>query len=100
MAGVDGARRAGFLAFGRKLGLLFQIADDILDMTGTARALGKSPGKDASTGKLTYPAVYGLDQAVVVRDGLAVELARDAAGLEGRDGILAALAEFVASRDR
>jgi len=100
LAGVDNARRASFLAFGRKLGLLFQIADDILDVTGTAAALGKSPGKDATAGKLTYPAVYGLTQAVAERDRLAVELHREAADLEGADGVLAALADFVASRDR
>ncbi|MCA1556628.1 MAG: polyprenyl synthetase family protein, partial [Acidobacteria bacterium] len=43
------------------LGLLFQITDDLLDVTATVEALGKTPGKDACAQKATYPALYGLD---------------------------------------
>jgi geranylgeranyl pyrophosphate synthase len=43
------------------LGLLFQITDDLLDVTATAEDLGKTPGKDARSRKATYPALYGLD---------------------------------------
>ena len=43
------------------LGLLFQITDDLLDVTATAADLGKTPGKDARTKKATYPALYGID---------------------------------------
>jgi geranylgeranyl diphosphate synthase, type II len=43
------------------LGLLFQITDDLLDVTATAKDLGKTPGKDARSRKATYPALYGLD---------------------------------------
>lgn len=45
--------------FGEIVGLAFQIADDLLDMTGDLKTLGKTPGKDAATGKLTWVAVYG-----------------------------------------
>ncbi len=45
------------------LGLLFQITDDLLDVTATAEDLGKTPGKDARARKATYPALYGLDAA-------------------------------------
>ncbi|HEY0405513.1 MAG TPA: farnesyl diphosphate synthase [Pyrinomonadaceae bacterium] len=45
------------------LGLLFQITDDLLDVTATAADLGKTPGKDARSSKATYPSVYGLDPA-------------------------------------
>jgi geranylgeranyl diphosphate synthase type II len=44
------------------LGLLFQITDDLLDVTATAADLGKTPGKDARAEKATYPALYGLEQ--------------------------------------
>lgn len=44
-----------------EFGLAFQIVDDILDVEGASAALGKTAGKDAATGKLTYPALYGLD---------------------------------------
>ena len=49
--------------YGIKLGLCFQIADDILDITSTTDELGKTIGKDQSQGKLTYPALKGLEQS-------------------------------------
>jgi geranylgeranyl pyrophosphate synthase len=45
------------------LGLLFQITDDLLDVTATVEALGKTPGKDARAQKATYPALHGLEEA-------------------------------------
>jgi len=45
------------------LGLLFQITDDLLDVTASAADLGKTPGKDARSQKATYPALYGLEAA-------------------------------------
>ncbi len=50
-------------AFGRALGLAFQVIDDILDETATSEELGKTAGKDAAAAKATYPAVIGLDAA-------------------------------------
>jgi len=47
-------------AFGEQYGLLFQITDDILDVEGDPVLMGKTLGKDAQNGKLTYPAIYGL----------------------------------------
>ena len=52
-----------FRAFAAELGLLFQIVDDILDVTGTDAALGKPRGSDERHGKLTYVSQYGLDGA-------------------------------------
>jgi len=49
--------------FGKKLGLAFQIVDDILDVEGDAETLGKSTGKDMKTKKATYPAVCGMKKA-------------------------------------
>src|SRR5580658_8750768 len=50
--------------FGRKAGLAFQIADDVLDMTIDSAQLGKTAGKDAATEKATWPAVFGVDQSL------------------------------------
>jgi geranylgeranyl diphosphate synthase, type II len=97
---VDATLRQAFARFGAGLGLLFQIADDILDVTGTASTLGKSPGKDAAAGKLTYPAVFGLDAARSELQRLARVLDAQACELEGREGALAALVDYVARRDR
>jgi geranylgeranyl diphosphate synthase, type II len=65
---VGGARDpsptlSGFRAFAAELGVLFQIVDDILDVTGTDAALGKPRGSDERHGKLTYVTRYGLDGA-------------------------------------
>jgi geranylgeranyl diphosphate synthase type II len=63
-AGADAtAAIARFDAYGRAIGLAFQIIDDILDVTRTSEQLGKSAGKDVAQHKLTYPAVYGLDRS-------------------------------------
>jgi geranylgeranyl diphosphate synthase, type II len=56
-------RLPDFRAFAAELGLLFQIVDDILDVTGTADALGKPQGSDERHGKLTYVSQYGVDGA-------------------------------------
>jgi geranylgeranyl diphosphate synthase type II len=49
--------------YGLKLGLAFQVTDDLLDITGTTKELGKNTGKDEKAGKLTYPAVVGLEES-------------------------------------
>jgi geranylgeranyl diphosphate synthase, type II len=61
MAGADENAVAAVGEYGRHLGLAFQIVDDILDVEGQAKDLGKTAGKDAKAGKPTYPSVYGLD---------------------------------------
>ncbi|NLI75341.1 MAG: polyprenyl synthetase family protein [Candidatus Riflebacteria bacterium] len=63
LAGAVGEERALLRAWGEQIGLLFQIVDDILDVVGDAAALGKTPGKDVRTGKVTYPSLVGLDEA-------------------------------------
>ena len=100
LAGAGGGRRGEFREFGLRLGLLFQIADDILDVTGTAASLGKSPGKDAAAGKLTYPSVHGIDAARARLAELTRELAAQADALEGGNGVLRQLVEYVGRRDR
>jgi geranylgeranyl pyrophosphate synthase len=58
-AGPDGM--AAITRFAEDLGLIFQIVDDLLDVVGCPRTVGKSTGKDAEAGKLTYPAVLGVE---------------------------------------
>jgi len=57
--------------FGLKIGLGFQIADDILDVSSTSEQLGKTPGKDAKAGKVTYPAVVGMKKSKELQKKLA-----------------------------
>jgi geranylgeranyl diphosphate synthase, type II len=63
VAGLAEKEREPWAAFGADLGLLFQIVDDILDATGTVEELGKTPGKDEATGKITYVSLHGLEEA-------------------------------------
>jgi geranylgeranyl diphosphate synthase type II len=56
--------------FGEKLGLAFQIVDDILDIEGSKATLGKTIGKDAEVQKATYPSLYGLDKAKTMAEKL------------------------------
>jgi geranylgeranyl diphosphate synthase type II len=59
-AGADEEAIAGLGAFGNRIGLAFQIVDDVLDLEQTTEALGKDAGSDLAKGKATYPAVIGI----------------------------------------
>jgi geranylgeranyl diphosphate synthase type II len=88
-----------FRAFATELGVLFQIVDDILDVTGTDVALGKPQGSDERHGKVTYVSRYGLDEARAI----AAESHRNArAALQraasGRAEELTQITDFIATR--
>jgi geranylgeranyl diphosphate synthase type II len=63
VAGADDAALAALTRYGERLGLAFQIADDLLDITATPESAGKATGKDAAAGKNTYPALLGEEGA-------------------------------------
>ncbi|MEP7212940.1 MAG: polyprenyl synthetase family protein [Acidobacteriota bacterium] len=86
--------------YGAKLGLLFQITDDVLDVVQTTESLGKTAGKDASASKATYPAIFGIEgaRAAAVRaHGEAVEAI---SGLSKPAGRLREIADFIVDRQR
>jgi geranylgeranyl diphosphate synthase type II len=60
-AGADAAQLEAASSFGEHVGLAFQIIDDILDIEESSDSLGKTAGKDVAQGKITFPAVYGLE---------------------------------------
>jgi geranylgeranyl diphosphate synthase type II len=60
IAGASQSQIEQLRAYGERIGLAFQIADDILDVTSTSEQLGKTAGKDAAAHKATYPAIFGL----------------------------------------
>jgi geranylgeranyl diphosphate synthase type II len=62
-ANADARKLLAVTRFGQRLGLAFQIIDDILDVTQTSEILGKSAGKDVAAKKATYPAVIGLEKS-------------------------------------
>jgi geranylgeranyl diphosphate synthase, type II len=85
-------------AFSRDLGLLFQIVDDILDATGTAAELGKTPGKDEAAGKVTYVSLYGLDRARGLADEARTRVNESLQALPGDTSILAELVSAIRER--
>ncbi len=98
LAGAGPETEQAFAAFGADLGMAFQVADDILDATATAKELGKSPGKDEAVGKLTFVTLYGLERARTILDDLEARLGDRARQLEGPGGPLADLVHFVCRR--
>ena len=93
------ARRA-MAAFGRDLGLAFQIVDDLLDVEGSPDATGKAVGKDAAAGKATLVAVMGCKGARARADRLAVQAIASLAPFGESASGLRALARFVVERKR
>ncbi|MDQ4120116.1 MAG: polyprenyl synthetase family protein [Acidobacteriota bacterium] len=86
--------------YAAKLGLLFQIVDDLLDVSGTAQDLGKTPGKDARSEKATYPALYGLERA----QNLAAQTHQDCLAalseIEKPTALLREIADFILERKK
>jgi geranylgeranyl pyrophosphate synthase len=99
-AGANPTRIAALEAYGEAIGLAFQIADDVLDATADATRLGKTPGKDAAQGKLTWVALYGLDAARSEAARLVDEAGAALAVFGPAGQPLVQLARFVAERDR
>ena len=98
VAGLSPSEREPWATFGEELGLLFQIVDDILDATGTAAELGKTPGKDEAAGKVTYVSLHGLDRARDLADAARMRVNERLAGLPADTTVLAELVATI--RDR
>jgi geranylgeranyl diphosphate synthase type II len=88
-----------FRAFAGELGVLFQIVDDILDVTGSEETLGKQQGSDQRLGKRTYVTEFGLDGARRLADE-SHERAREAlvAAASAQAGELEQITDFIATR--
>jgi len=84
--------------YGMKIGLCFQISDDILDVQGSKEQLGKTAGKDARAGKLTYPSLVGLEKSVELEQKLTREAIETVEGFGGSGWILRSLAGALAGR--
>jgi geranylgeranyl diphosphate synthase type II len=89
-----------FDGFGRRLGLAFQITDDLLDVEGHAEQAGKRVGKDAARGKLTYPGLLGVAESRARAQRLGREARDCLAPLGPAAGRLLDLVALVLERDR
>lgn len=98
-AGADETLLSALERYGRHIGLAFQIADDVLDATASAEALGKRPS-DSDLGKSTYVSLHGVDEARRL-GGAEVDAALEALGAVHLDApALVSLAHYVIDRDR
>jgi geranylgeranyl diphosphate synthase, type II len=98
---ISGARAADLEAitqYGTLLGLLFQITDDLLDVTATLEDLGKTPGKDARARKATYPALYGVEASLERAKSVHARACAALEQIESRTDTLRAIADFILKR--
>lgn len=79
-SGADEPTAAALESFGRRVGVAFQIQDDILDVTSSESRLGKNAGKDLEKGKLTLPLIHHLENVGIPDRGRSLELVEAAAG--------------------
>ena len=98
-ANASAKQLAAVSAFGRALGLAFQVIDDILDVTQTSEKLGKSAGKDLAAQKATYPAVIGLEKSRAEARRLTSKAHRALESLGERATTLRALADYLLRRE-
>lgn len=87
-------------AFGRSIGLAFQIVDDILDVTQTSEQLGKTAGKDTAAEKATYPSLFGVEQSEREADELVSKAFAELDSFGDRAETLKELARFLVERKK
>ena len=87
-------------AFGRSIGLAFQIVDDILDVTQTSEQLGKTAGKDTAAEKATYPSLFGIAESERKADGLVSHALAELDSFGERAETLKELARFLVERKK
>ena len=97
-AGSGDAELETMTRFGKKLGLVFQIVDDILDVTASSETLGKTAGKDEKAKKATYPALYGIDASRQKARDLVDGALSDISGFGAEAETLRELARFFINR--
>jgi len=85
--------------YGRNLGMLFQITDDLLDVTASASAMGKTPGKDARASKATYPAVHGIDATRRQIDAVRQSASGAAKSINRPAELLISIVDLIADRE-
>jgi geranylgeranyl pyrophosphate synthase len=104
MGGLCGGAERGQLKrlreYGLKIGLGFQIADDILDVCGTSEQLGKTSGKDVRQGKQTYPAIMGIEKSEELAKKIADEAIAALKPFGEKAGVLRQLVEKLLKRTR
>jgi geranylgeranyl diphosphate synthase, type II len=97
-AGASPGQLHALTEFGQKIGLVFQIVDDILDVTSSSEVLGKTAGKDEKVKKATYPALYGIEASKQKANELVAAALQDIRDFGEEAVYLRSLAQFIVSR--
>ena len=99
IAEASPAELAASTDYAGQLGLLFQITDDLLDVTATAEAIGKTPGKDARSRKATYPALHGIEATRKYLASTHAAACDPLDRVERPTDLLRAIADFILERE-
>ena len=99
VGGATADERSRLAEFGSAVGLAFQLADDLLDLTSDAATLGKAAGKDAAAGKATLAGLHGIDWTRRQLDGLVAQAEELLEPFGDTASMLRAAARFIARRD-
>ena len=86
--------------YGQSIGLAFQIVDDVLDVTQTSEQLGKTAGKDTAAEKVTYPALFGIEESTRKADALVEHACAQLDGYGEAASTLKALAHYLVERKK
>jgi len=100
IAGADENELEAVSNYASMLGLLFQITDDLLDVTQTTEILGKTAGKDLTAEKATYPALYGLEAARKLAEKVHAEATLELNKIEKDTNLLRDLVNFILKRKK
>jgi geranylgeranyl diphosphate synthase type II len=98
LAGAGEAQVQALTAYGQKIGLAFQISDDILDIEGNTETMGKPVGVDEKRGKITYPAALGLDRSKKIRLELVENAIESLDSFDQRADPLRQIARYIIER--
>lgn len=98
LAGADQSAIDSLSRYAQRIGLAFQIVDDVLDITSTAETLGKSVGKDVAAQKATYPSLWGLEASQRKAQQLVDEAIAELADFDQRAQPLRAIARYITAR--
>jgi geranylgeranyl diphosphate synthase type II len=100
LAGADESQSRAITSYGEKIGLAFQISDDILDIEGDSETMGKRAGADEEKGKMTYPAVLGLDRSKRIQGELVQGATQELREFDGRAEPLRRIARYIIERKK
>lgn len=98
LAGVNSEDLARITAYGERIGLAFQIADDLLDVLGSEAELGKTIGKDQEQHKATYPAIHGIEASKRIASRLVEEACASLEPYGDRAEVLQGIAHYLIAR--